>query len=208
MTGLLISVSGIRGVVGKTLTPEIALNYAGAFGAYLKGGKIAVGRDTRKTGSMISSAVISGLLSSGCDVIDIGICPTPTIELAVRDGGFAGGVAVTASHNPIEYNALKLIGKEGIFLSDRHGRKVQMLFSSRRFRNRDWKSSGTLSFEDKWIDYHIKQIMGLDIISPSLIKKRKLKVVADCGGGAACYMADRFFKKSFLSFRSLVVKAN
>ena len=94
MQKLLISVSGIRGVVGRDLTSEVALDYARAFAAFLKGGKVAIGRDTRKSGPMISSAVISGLLSSGCDVVDIGICPTPTVELAVRDGRLAGGATM------------------------------------------------------------------------------------------------------------------
>lgn len=201
MEKLLISVSGIRGIIGKGLTSEIALDYGRAFGTYLKGGKVGLGRDTRKTGPMISSAVISGLLSSGCDVVDIGICPTPTIELAVRDGRLAGGVAVTASHNPVKYNALKLIGKGGMFLSESEGNKVRQRYNSRRFKNYDWKSCGVLSFEDKWIDYHIKKIKGLDIISPLQIKKRKLKIVADCAGGAASVMADRFFKELGVSYR-------
>jgi phosphomannomutase len=204
---LLISVSGIRGIIGKSLDSGIALDYGRAFGTYLKGGKVAIGRDTRNTGPMISTAVISGLLSTGCDVVDIGICPTPTIELAVRDGGFSGGVAVTASHNPIEYNALKLIGKGGMFLSESESNRVRRRFHTRRFNNRDWKSSGVLTFEDKWIDYHIKKTMRLDVISPSLIKKRKLKIVADCGGGAASVMADRFFKKLGVNYRLIHSKS-
>lgn len=201
MKELLISVSGIRGIIGKTLTSETALNYGRAFGAFLKKGRVVIGRDTRKTGPMITSAVISGLLSSGCDVVDIGICSTPTIEMAVRDGGFSGGAAVTASHNPIQYNALKLIGEEGIFLSESQGRKIQRLFNSRRFRDCGWDSVGKATFEDKWIDHHINKIIKLDIISQSLIKKRRLKIVADCGGGAACNMADSFFKKLGVDYK-------
>lgn len=193
MSELLISVSGIRGVVGKALTPGIVLKYAMAFGKYLKGGKVAIGRDTRRTGPMMSSAVISGLLSSGCDVVDIGICPTPTIELAVREGKLAGGVAITASHNPVEYNALKLIGREGLFLSEAQGRIVRNNYESGKFINHDWRATGELSFDDKWIGHHIKRILKLDIISPTLIKRRKIKVVADCGGGTASVMAEQFF---------------
>jgi len=192
---LLISVSGIRGVVGRSFTSETALNYARAFGTFLKGGRVAVGRDTRKTGPMVTSAVVSGLLSSGCDVADIGVCPTPTIELAVRSGVFNGGVAVTASHNPIEYNALKLIGKDGIFLSSSKGSKVQEFYKSGRFKDRGWSSIGSMTYENGWIDFHIMRILELDIISISSIKRRRLKIVADCGGGAACFMAGDFFKK-------------
>jgi phosphomannomutase len=201
LSGLLISVSGIRGVVGKALTSEVALNYGRAFGMYLRGGKVALGRDTRRTGPMVSSAVIAGLLSSGCDVVDIGICPTPTVELAVRDGGFAGGVAVTASHNPVEYNALKLIGKEGLFLSESQGNKVRDYYKSGRFINSDWRTTGELSSDDRWVNHHIDRIMDLDIISPPLIKERDIKVVADCVGGAACVMAEEFFTRLGVGFR-------
>ncbi|UCC78858.1 MAG: phosphoglucosamine mutase [Candidatus Zixiibacteriota bacterium] len=201
MKELMISVSGIRGIIGKAFTAETALNYARAFGAFLKEGRVAVGRDTRKTGPMVTSAVISGLLASGCDVVDLGICPTPTIEMAVRDAGFNGGVAVTASHNPMEYNALKLLGEGGVFLSDAQGKKVQRLFNSGRFKDCNWSSIGKATFEDKWIDHHIKKITELDIISPPSIRKRRLKVVADCGGGAACYMAGRFFKKLGVEYK-------
>jgi phosphomannomutase len=198
---LLISVSGIRGVIGQGFTSETALNYARAFGAFLKKGKVAVGRDTRTTGPMIVSAVASGLLSSGCDVADIGICPTPTVELAVRSGDFSGGVAVTASHNPIEYNALKLIGKDGVFLSSGQGARVQEIYKSRKFNDRVWNATGKLSNEDTWIDFHLNSILELDFVSVSTIRERGIKIVADCGGGAACYMAEKFFSKLGVNFK-------
>ena len=100
MSELLISVSGIRGTVGDALTAEVALDFARAFGAFLKGGRVAVGRDTRRTGPMVSSAVVAGLLSSGCDVVDLGICPTPTVELAVKDGRMAGGATIPWNTTP------------------------------------------------------------------------------------------------------------
>jgi phosphomannomutase len=198
---LLISVSGIRGVIGQGFTSETALNYARAFGAFLKKGKVAVGRDTRTTGPMIVSAVASGLLSSGCDVADIGICPTPTVELAVRSGDFSGGVAVTASHNPIEYNALKLIGKDGVFLSSGQGARVQEIYKSRKFNDRVWNATGNLTNEDTWIDFHLNSILELDFVSVSTIRERGIKIVADCGGGAACYMAEKFFSKLGVNFK-------
>jgi phosphomannomutase len=106
---LMISISGIRGIVGDGLTPQVIVNFAQAFGTYVGNGKVVVGRDSRVTGQMVKHAVLSGLLATGCDVIDIGLCPTPTVQMAVEYLKARGGIAITASHNPIEWNVLKLI---------------------------------------------------------------------------------------------------
>ena len=195
MSKLLISVSGVRGVVGESLTAEVALEYSRAFGTYLKPGKVAVGGDTRRTGPMIKSAVMAGLMSTGHDVVDIDICPTPTVEMAVRDGDFAGGVAVTASHNPDQYNALKLIGPGGLFLSAPQGTKVNSIYDSRKFKSANWQKTGTLDSDSEWIRRHTDRILNLNIISPKAISGKKLKVVVDCVGGTAAYMAPDFFNR-------------
>ena len=121
---LMISVSGIRGIVGEAFTPEIALEFGKAFGVFSNKGKIALGRDSRVTGDMIKSAVISGLLSMGCEVVDLGIVPTPTLLLYVKENDFDGGIVITASHNPVEWNALKLVHKEGRFLNGNEGAEL------------------------------------------------------------------------------------
>jgi phosphomannomutase len=195
LESLLVSVSGIRGVVGKALTAEVAQRYAAAFGSYLKGGKVVIGRDTRSTGPMIKAAATAGLLSAGCDVIDIGICPTPTVEIAVSRGGFSGGVAVTASHNPDRYNALKLIGEGGLFLSEKQGAKVQTIYQNGQYRPANWQRVGSVTNDDGWVDTHIKEILKLDVISVPTIRRRKLKVVVDCGGGAAGVAAEDFYSR-------------
>ncbi|OGC93391.1 MAG: phosphoglucosamine mutase [candidate division Zixibacteria bacterium RBG_16_53_22] len=190
---LLVSVSGVRGVVGSALTADVALRYASAFGTFLKSGKVAVGGDTRRTGPMVRAAAVAGLMATGHDVVDIGICPTPTIELAVRDGGFAGGIAVTASHNPDQYNALKLIGKGGLFLSALEAEKVNSLYEDGDIKAVNWQKVGKLESDYKWIDHHIDKILLLDIISPTRISQRQLRVVVDCVGATASVMAARFF---------------
>ncbi len=195
MEKLLISVSGVRGVVGKALTADIALRYASAFGTFLKTGKVVIGGDTRRTHAMIKSAAIAGLQGTGHDVVDIGIVPTPTVEIAVRDGGFVGGIAVTASHNPDQYNALKLIGPGGLFLSETQGLKVRNIYEKNLIKNVGWDKVGTLAYDLSWIDSHIEKIISLDIISIDQIKQSNLKVVADCVGGTAAMMAARFFDK-------------
>jgi phosphomannomutase len=192
---LLISVSGVRGVVGSALTVENSARYAAAFGTYLRGRNVIVGSDTRRTGPMIKSAAVAGLLAAGCDVADAGICPTPTIEIAVRDGGYAGGIVVTASHNPDKYNALKLIGRGGLFLSESQGSKVRDLYENGPIRYVDWKKAGKLSQDNRWPEIHIRKILDLGIISPKLIKERKIAAVVDCAGGAASVMAAEFFRR-------------
>ncbi|HZF38857.1 MAG TPA: phosphoglucosamine mutase, partial [Blastocatellia bacterium] len=103
---LKISISGVRGVIGDSLTPGLLTRFAQAFGTYVGSGAIVIGRDTRTSGEMVRQALIAGLLSSGCRVIDLDVCPVPTVQLIVRQRHAQGGVAITASHNPAEWNAL------------------------------------------------------------------------------------------------------
>ncbi|MDZ7332353.1 MAG: phosphoglucosamine mutase [candidate division KSB1 bacterium] len=184
MAKLMVSISGIRGVVGDGLTPEVVLRYAQAFGAYLGGGKVVVGRDSRITGPMVKHAVLSGLTAMGCDVIDIGICPTPTVELAVEHFKARGGIAITASHNPIEWNALKLIDASGMFLDEIQGKKVIQLADEAEFRFVPWDQIGKIELNNTAIRHHIDAILRLDLISPEKIAARKFRVVVDCVNGA------------------------
>lgn len=110
---LKIGVSGIRGVVGEFLTPALACAFAQAFGTYVGSGRVVIGRDTRASGPMLQHAVTCGLLATGCDVLDVGVLPTPTIQIFTGATRARGGIAVTASHNPPEYNALKLFNAQG-----------------------------------------------------------------------------------------------
>lgn len=184
MSKLMVSISGIRGVVGDGLTPQIIVNFAQALGTFLGGGKIVVGRDSRVTGPMVKHAVLSGLLASGCDVIDIGVCPTPTVQMAVKKLKARGGVAITASHNPIEWNALKLIDSTGLFLDESQGKKVIKHVENNDYRNVTWDQIGKLEFYENAIDDHIKAILKLQLIDIDKICEKKFKVVVDCVNGA------------------------
>src|SRR5438105_10263993 len=138
---LMISVSGVRGLVGTDLTPEFVARGAAAFGTWAKTEKgdgargkgktprVVLGRDARTSGPMFAAAATAGLASVGCDVIDVGLVPTPTVQLAVEHHRAAGGIVLTASHNPIEWNALKFIGSDGIFLDGIAGTQVRELAS-------------------------------------------------------------------------------
>lgn len=184
MPNLMMSISGIRGVIGDGLTPQLIVNFTQAFGTYLGGGKIVVGRDSRVTGPMVKHAVMAGLISTGCDVVDIGVCPTPTVQMAVMNLKARGGIAITASHNPIEWNALKLLDSSGMFLDEVQGNNVIKAVNEAKFRNVAWDQIGKSEIYEQAIDDHIKAILKLNLVNPDQIAKRKYKVVVDCVNGA------------------------
>ncbi|HEX9933873.1 MAG TPA: phosphoglucosamine mutase, partial [bacterium] len=124
---VMISVSGIRGIVGEGLSPELLVNFSAAVGTFYGRGRVMVGRDSRMTGDMVKHAVFSGLMSVGCDPVDLGVVPTPTTQLAVEHSDAVGGIVVTASHNPVEWNALKLLSAEGLFLDEAEGAEVKRI---------------------------------------------------------------------------------
>ena len=128
---LMVSVSGIRGRVGESLTPEVVTTYAAAFGAWARAkgrsSEVVVGRDSRVSGPMFHGIVLGALQAVGCRVIDIGLTTTPTCQLAVEDRHAAGGLMLSASHNPIEWNALKFIGPTGLFLEADEGAEMRSL---------------------------------------------------------------------------------
>src|SRR5919106_6158606 len=139
MKPLKIGITGVRGIVGETLTPELAAGFAQAFGTYLDGGTILVGRDTRPSGPMIRSAVFAGLLAAGCEVVDLGVCPTPTMQLAVAHLKANGGIAITAGHNPLQWNALKFVRGDGLYLNPTQAEELLDTFHQNEFLKADWK---------------------------------------------------------------------
>src|SRR5215208_1924229 len=130
---LIVSVSGIRGIVGQSLTPDAACRFGSALGTYLKGGRVVLSRDSRPSGRMLRSAVTAGLTAAGCSVEEIGIAPTPTVGIAVRQLGAAGGVQITASHNPAPWNGLKMFGPDGAVLPADAGAVIRGLYESGDF---------------------------------------------------------------------------
>ncbi|HEY9479366.1 MAG TPA: phosphoglucosamine mutase [Gemmatimonadaceae bacterium] len=185
--GLMVSVSGIRGRVGEALTPEVVTGFAAGFGAWARsrgnGRSIVVGRDSRVSGPMFHRAVLAALQSVGCDVIDVGLAPTPTIQLAVEHHHAAGGLAITASHNPIEWNALKFIGPSGLFL-DASDAAAMREVAQGSFPRASWDQLGQVSIDENAIARHIELVLALDFIDVEAIRARRFRVALDCARGA------------------------
>jgi len=187
--GLMVSVSGVRGRVGEALTPEIVAKFAAGFGAWAKrragGGKarIVVGRDSRVSGPMFQPVVISALQSVGCDVILVDMAPTPTIQLAVEHHHAAGGLAITASHNPIEWNALKFIGPSGLFLDGTEAAEMRSVVEG-DIPRATWDKLGTIEHDADAVHRHIEMVLGLPFIDVSGIRGKGYRVALDCVRGA------------------------
>lgn len=179
---LVFGVSGVRGVVGEGLTPEVAARFASAMGTWCGGGCVVVGRDTRPSGETLRGSVLAGLLATGCDVVDVGICPTPTVQLAVREHGAAGGVVITASHNPGEYNGLKFVSPRGIFLTPEEGIQLREIAEGGAFRG---ERPGARVREDPQAPgKHLAKVLALSLLDVSRIRAREFRVVLDVGNGA------------------------
>ncbi len=187
MKPLKIGITGVRGIVGETLTPELIIEFAQAFGTYFDGGKMLVGRDPRPSGLMVRSAVISGLLASGCEVIDLGICPTPTLQLAVEHLNASGGISITAGHNPAAWNALKFVRADGLYLNSMQAEELLDIYHQGEFHKTRHDgihaAIGTFSAVENHLNI-LKKSFDIEAI-----KARKLTVAIDCCNGACSTFA-------------------
>lgn len=190
--GLMVSVSGVRGRVGEGLTPEIVSRYAAGFGAWSlarsTSRSIVVGRDSRVSGPLYHRTVISALQSVGATVIDVGMAPTPTVQMAVEDHHAAGGLAITASHNPIDWNALKFISSTGLFLDASEGSAMRA-FIERGIPYASWDQLGDLTVDSGATERHIEKILALPYVDVEGIRARRFTVAFDsCHGAGATIM--------------------
>jgi len=190
--GLMVSVSGVRGKVGEGLTPEVVAHFAAAFGAWAssqgKSRTVVVGRDSRVSGPMFHRVVLSALQSVGVTVIDIGLTTTPSCQLAVEYHHGAGGLMISASHNPIEWNALKMIGSTGLFLDAQQGAAMRALMEVGPPRA-TWDKLGAIEIDDLAIARHIDRVLALPFIDVEKIRRRRFKVALDtCRGAGAAVM--------------------
>ncbi|HEX2208370.1 MAG TPA: phosphoglucosamine mutase [Longimicrobium sp.] len=184
---LMVSVSGVRGRVGDGLTPEVIATFAAAFGAWARsrgpGKTVILGRDSRVSGPMFARAATAALQSVGCDVVDVGIAPTPTVQLAVEDLKAAGGLAVTASHNPIEWNALKFIGPSGMFLDGAEGAEMRAFLES-EIPRAPWDELGGVTTDEAAVERHLERILSIPFLDVEAIRAKRFHVALDCVRGA------------------------
>ena len=186
---LIKSISGIRGTIGgkvdENLTPIDAVKFAAAYGSWLKGQsgkahvKVVIGRDARISGEMIQNLVQYTLIGLGIDVVNIGLSTTPTVEVAVPMEKADGGIILTASHNPKEWNALKLLNNKGEFVSDQDGKAILKIAQENNFSFATVDHLGKLTHDDQYIDLHIEKVLALPLVTAEAIQKKKFRVVVD-----------------------------
>src|SRR5437867_8378572 len=189
---LMISVSGVRGLVGTDLTPEVVARWAAAFGVWGKGNggrgkgkpRFVLGRDARTSGPMFAAAATAGLVSVGCDVVDVGLVATPTVQLAVEHHRAAGGIILTASHNPIEWNALKFVGPDGIFLDGIAGTRVRELAAGDSLPRATYNAIGGVEADSDAISRHLAAVLALRGVDVRAIRRRRFRVALDTVRGA------------------------
>jgi phosphomannomutase len=196
MSELMISVAGIRGVVGDSLTPDVITRYAAAFGTWLGGGLVMLGTDSRPSREMVTQAAVAGLTAVGIHVRFLGIAPTPTIQLwAEKSEQAVGGIALTASHNPLEWNALKLFDHQGALLDDHQGAEVQDIFQRGAFSWTSWEGLGRYEQIADPLRQHIDSVLKCSLIKPQQIRNRQFAVAVDAVGGAAGSLIVRLLKE-------------
>ncbi len=184
MASLMVSISGIRGETGSTFTPAVIEKYTAAFAKYMQGGKVILGRDSRVSGPFVTDLVKGVLAASGCEVIDIGIVPTPTVQLEIEHHQAAGGIAITASHNPIQWNGLKFMGSDGRFLNPEQAGTVYAMADKNETNYKSWSELGSVTDDPGAIDRHIQKVKEISFLDVDAIRKRHFKVVVDTVNGA------------------------
>jgi phosphomannomutase len=187
---LKISVSGVRGVVGDSLTPQLVTRFAQAFGSYIGRGRVLVGQDARASGIMITNAVYSGLLSAGCQPVEVGICPIPSFLVLAKESNVAGGIAITASHNPVDWNGLKFIGGDGLYLNLSQTQEFLDIYHQGEFTLIPAEEHKNILAADKPTRAHLKKLR--DVLDIRSIRKKKFRVVTDCCNGAGAVLCPEF----------------
>ncbi len=189
MSDPIISVSGLRGIVGESLTPSTAIDYAAAFASELADGPIVVARDGRGSGTMLAAAVMTGLNACGRNVLYGDVAATPTVGVLVRQLGAAGGIQISASHNPAPYNGLKLFGSDGRVISAAAGEPVMQRFGERQIRWAAFDQIGSSERIHETVEHHLRLV--LSTVDVERIRKRRFKVALDSNHGAGSVVAKR-----------------
>lgn len=191
----IISVSGVRGEVGISLDVRNITQFAMAFGTFVGGRTVVMGRDSRTSSPTLRHAVLAGLFATGCHVIDVGLCPTPTILLIAKAFGAQGSITITASHNPVEWNGIEFASDSGCLLTQAERDKLMRIYETEDFALAPWNEQGTLETYEGAVAHHLEQILCAPWLAPNLIRKAGLKVVIDCGNGAGSVTSPSLLRK-------------
>ncbi len=189
---LKIGIGGVRGIVGETFTPELAVEFAQAFATYADGGPLLVSRDTRPSGAMVAAAVSAGLLAAGCEVIDLGICPTPTLQLAVGWLGARGGIAISAGHNPTDWNALKFVRGDGRYLDIGQADELLDIYHQGEFAKARWDRVPRGVATRDAVPHHIACLT--QHLDAARVARRGLRVALDCCNGACARLTPSWLR--------------
>jgi phosphomannomutase len=186
---LMVSVSGVRGRVAESLTPEIVARFTAAYGTYLRSERnkrpqVIVGRDSRTSGPMFVRAVVSALQSVGCDVREVGVAPTPTCLYAIRHYHADGAIVVTASHNPVEWNALKFASWEGMFLDAEQAPRMREFLDESKIHRAKWDELGVVDDDTDAVRRHLDAVLAIPYLDIDGLRRRRFKVALDCVHGA------------------------
>ena len=201
---LIKSISGIRGTIGgeigQSLTPLDIVRFTSAYASFIKkqnckSNTIIIGRDARISGEMVSNIVTGTLIACGFNVLDIGLSTTPTVEVAVQIHQSAGGIIITASHNPKKWNALKLLNKKGEFLSEADGKQILSLAENNNFSFTEVDKLGSYNLDDSFNNLHIDKVLNLDLVNVELVKKSNFKVVIDAVNSTGGFMIPKLLEK-------------
>src|SRR5919107_2854402 len=193
MNSLKIGISGVRGLVGETFTPELIVGFAQAFGTYLDSGRILICRDTRSSGPMVRSAVLAGLLAAGCEVIDLGVCPTPSLQLAVRWLEADGGISITAGHNPEPWNALKFVRGDGLYLNSTQADELLDIYHQAEFAKADWRHINSKVEERDAVSHHLDTLArAFDV---EAVRARRPRVAVDCCNSSCSLLSPRWLER-------------
>ncbi len=192
---LMISISGIRGIFGTDLTPQNLALYASAFGTWLQGGTVVLGRDSRVTGELCERTVTAALQAVGCDVIQLGIVPTPTVAMGVLRHKAAGGIIISASHNPAEWNALKLLNGKSEFLDVSQGAQVIRIARNHNLRYAGYQGIGRVFCDQTLVERHIDAILELPYIDAGRIASAGFRVALDAVNGAGSHAIPRLLER-------------
>ncbi len=191
----IMSVSGVRGEIGVSLDVRTITQFAMAFGTFVDGRTVVIGTDSRTSSPTVRHAVLAGLFATGCHVIDVGLCPTPTILLIAKALRAQGSITVTASHNPVQWNGIEFASASGHLLTQAERDELMRIYETENFTLAPWNEQGTLETYGDAVTYHLEHILSSAWLAPDVIRDARLKVVIDCGNGAGCVISPSLLRK-------------